>query len=98
MADLQTQDKAKRKKKATATVEKNINNINCSKFDLEFDVDPLFKKTSAQFDSGECRAGLCFCRILVRNVLIFETVEVTGVKQYILYSGHTLEDRNLFLR
>ena len=48
----QNPEKAKRKKKATATVEKNINNINCSKFDLEFDVDPLFKKTSAQFDSG----------------------------------------------
>ena len=25
---------------------------NFSKFDLEFDVDPLFKKTSTQFDSG----------------------------------------------
>ena len=43
--------KAKRKKKS-ATVEKNLNNIDIAKFDLEFDVDPLFKKTSTQFDSG----------------------------------------------
>ena len=43
--------KTKRKKKS-ATVEKNLNNIDIAKFDLEFDVDPLFKKTSTQFDSG----------------------------------------------
>ena len=42
----------KRKKKAALTVEKNLANINCSKFELEFDVDPLFKKVSQQFDSG----------------------------------------------
>jgi condensin complex subunit 2 len=41
-----------RKKKKSNTVEKNLANINLSKFELEFDVDPLFKKVSAQFDSG----------------------------------------------
>ena len=44
--------KEKRRKKDKPTIEKNLGAINCSKFDLEFDVDPLFKKTSAQFDSG----------------------------------------------
>ena len=44
--------KEKRRKKEKPTIEKNLNAISCSKFDLEFDVDPLFKKTSAQFDSG----------------------------------------------
>ena len=44
--------KEKRRRKDKPTIEKNISAINCSKFDLEFDVDPLFKKTSAQFDSG----------------------------------------------
>ena len=33
-------------------MEKNLKNINVNKFELEFDVDPLFKKTSSQFDSG----------------------------------------------
>ena len=46
------QPKKKRRLKKSATVEKNLKNINVNKFELEFDVDPLFKKTSSQFDSG----------------------------------------------
>ena len=46
------QPKKKRRLKKSATVEKNLKNINVNKFELEFDVDPLFKKTSTQFDSG----------------------------------------------
>jgi len=46
------QPKKKRRLKKSATVEKNLKNINVSKFELEFDVDPLFKKTSSQFDGG----------------------------------------------
>ena len=57
--------KAKRKKKS-ATVEKNLNNIDIAKFDLEFDVDPLFKKTSTQFDSGG--GGSQFlCNLFIRD-------------------------------
>ena len=44
--------KPKKKRRKANTVEKNLNNINCVKFDLEFDIDPLFKKVSAQFDAG----------------------------------------------
>jgi len=46
------QPKKKRRLKKSSTVEKNLKNINFSKFELEFDVDPLFKKTSSQFDGG----------------------------------------------
>jgi len=46
------QPKKKRRLKKSSTVEKNLKNINVSKFELEFDVDPLFKKTSSQFDGG----------------------------------------------
>ena len=46
------QPKKKRRLKKSSTVEKNLKNINVNKFELEFDVDPLFKKTSSQFDSG----------------------------------------------
>jgi len=57
--------KAKRKKKS-ATVEKNLNNIDIAKFDLEFDVDPLFKKTSTQFDSGS-GGGQFLCNLFIRD-------------------------------
>jgi len=46
------QPKKKRRLKKSSTVEKNLKNINVSKFELEFDVDPLFIKTSSQFDGG----------------------------------------------
>ena len=44
--------KKKKRYKKSETIEKNLNNINVGKFDLEFDVDPLFKRVSTQFDSG----------------------------------------------
>ena len=44
------QPKKKRRLKKSSTVEKNLKNINVNKFELEFDVDPLFKKTTAKFD------------------------------------------------
>ena len=34
------------------TLERNLSNINTQKYDLEFDVDPLFSKTSAKFDEA----------------------------------------------
>merc|ERR1719369_1998695 len=63
--DAEKSKKTKRKKKS-ATVEKNLNNIDIAKFDLEFDVDPLFKKTSTQFDSGG--GGSQFlCNLFIRD-------------------------------
>ena len=51
--DTNNPDKKVRKRiKKSHTVEKNLKNLNVSKFDLEFDVDPLFKKTSSQFDGA----------------------------------------------
>ena len=45
--------KKKRKRlRKSSTVERNLKNINLSKFELEFEVDPLFKKTSSQFDGA----------------------------------------------
>lgn len=32
------------------TLEKNQDNLDVEQYDIEFDVDPLFKKTSAKFD------------------------------------------------
>ena len=36
----------------SATLEASVENLNVKKFDLTFAVDPLFHKTSAQFDEG----------------------------------------------
>ena len=44
--------KKRKKIKKSCTIEKNIKNINISKIELEFDVDPLFKKTTGQMDAA----------------------------------------------
>merc|ERR1719234_1697250 len=51
---LNSQEGVKKRKriKKSATVEKNLKNINIGKMELEFDVDPLFKKTTSQFDAA----------------------------------------------
>ncbi len=41
-----------------ATLESSLEALNVKKFDLAFAVDPLFHKTSAQFDEGGAR-GVC---------------------------------------
>lgn len=43
--------KTKKRFKKSATIEKNLKNISVTKFELEFEVDPLFTKTKAQYDS-----------------------------------------------
>jgi len=40
------------------TLETNVSNINAKRIDLEFSVDPLFRKTSAAFDEGGARGLL----------------------------------------
>jgi len=40
------------------TLEANPDSLDVKKFDLEFDVDPLFRKTSAAFDEGGARGLL----------------------------------------
>ncbi len=47
------------------TLEKNLNNINTAKYDLEFDVDPLFSKTSAKFDESGTKG------LLLNNISVF---------------------------
>jgi len=80
------QPKKKRRLKKSSTVEKNLKNINVSKFELEFDVDPLFKKTSSQFDGGaggnQFLATLAVrdetCELLLDSDTVMETVN-TGL-------------------
>eukprot|EP01119_Soliformovum_irregulare_P020385 TRINITY_DN6591_c0_g1_i3.p1 TRINITY_DN6591_c0_g1~~TRINITY_DN6591_c0_g1_i3.p1 ORF type:complete len:660 (+),score=227.59 TRINITY_DN6591_c0_g1_i3:242-1981(+) len=74
----QTKEK-KRTKKVTIvggvnTLESNLENISVKKFDMMFDVDPLFKKTTAQFDEAGTR-GLLLNQLSVYNncELVFDS-------------------------
>ncbi|KNE72803.1 hypothetical protein AMAG_20578 [Allomyces macrogynus ATCC 38327] len=52
-------ERRKRTRKAnTKTLEKDFNAITTKKYDLEFMVDPLFRKTCAEFDEGGAKALL----------------------------------------
>lgn len=44
--------------KKTATLESNASNLALSAVDLEFMVDPLFKKIASEFDEGRAGGGL----------------------------------------
>ncbi|KRX10294.1 hypothetical protein PPERSA_09678 [Pseudocohnilembus persalinus] len=41
-----------KKFRGDVTIEKRVDNLNIQKYDLEFQIDPLFQKTSAKFDGG----------------------------------------------
>jgi len=84
--DLNNHDQSKKKRrlKKSSTIEKNLKNINASKFELEFDVDPLFKKTSSQFDGG-AGGNQFLATLLVRD----ETCELLLDSEAIIETGNT---------
>ncbi|XP_018008746.1 condensin complex subunit 2-like [Hyalella azteca] len=57
--------KRKRTKKA-ATIESNPAALNLSSLDLEFIVDPLFKKIASEFDEGKAGGGLFLNALMLR--------------------------------
>ncbi|KAJ1734800.1 hypothetical protein LPJ61_000880 [Coemansia biformis] len=50
--------KSRRTARSATTLAKDFSSISVKKLDLEFSVDPLFKKTSADFDEGGARGLL----------------------------------------
>ncbi|KAJ2710043.1 hypothetical protein H4R19_003947, partial [Coemansia spiralis] len=50
--------KSRRAARSATTLAKDVASISVKKLDLEFSVDPLFKKTSADFDEGGARGLL----------------------------------------
>ncbi|KAJ2598637.1 hypothetical protein GGF39_002573 [Coemansia sp. RSA 1721] len=50
--------KSRRSARSATTLAKDVASISVKKLDLEFSVDPLFKKTSADFDEGGARGLL----------------------------------------
>lgn len=43
----------------SSTLESSFEALNVKKFDLTFAMDPLFRRTSAQFDEGGARGVMC---------------------------------------
>ncbi|EPQ31638.1 uncharacterized protein PFL1_00971 [Pseudozyma flocculosa PF-1] len=70
----------KRTRNKEATLAKNFSQIQAKKFDLEFTVDPLFKKTSADFDEGGA-GGLLMNHLGVdsNGRVVFDASDVAGV-------------------
>ncbi|GAC74935.1 chromosome condensation complex Condensin, subunit H [Moesziomyces antarcticus T-34] len=70
----------KRKRNKEATLAKTFGHIQIKKFELEFTVDPLFKKTSADFDEGGA-SGLLMNHLGVdaSMAVIFDASDVAGV-------------------
>ncbi|EAS02428.3 condensin complex subunit 2 (macronuclear) [Tetrahymena thermophila SB210] len=54
----------KNKKINESTIEKNLSNITLNKYDIQFEVDPLFCKTSEKFDDSSSKG------ILLNNIKI----------------------------
>ncbi|KAJ3033917.1 hypothetical protein HDV00_005657 [Rhizophlyctis rosea] len=75
------QEKRPKRKSARAsnTLEKDASALNLKKFDLEFMVDPLFKKTSADFDEGGAR-GLLLNHLSIAKdgKIIFDASDATA--------------------
>lgn len=73
--------KTGRSRHHASTLETKVENLNVKKFDLEFDVDPLFRKTSAAFDEGGAR-GLLLNHLYVqhRAELLFDSADAVGTQ------------------
>ena len=48
----------------SATLESSLEDLNVKKFDLTFAMDPLFRRTSAQFDEGGAKGDLLSCMLV----------------------------------
>ena len=80
--DGETASPSKRKRRGgdlnpDATLESNLDALNVKKFDLAFAVDPLFHKTSAQFDEGGA-GGLLLNTLSVYHgcEIVFDSMDV----------------------
>lgn len=79
------------------TIETNLKNLNVNQFDLAFEVDPLFHKTSAAFDEGGT-GGLLLNHLFVRDdscELLLDSTTVTMATREASTEGQTTQDCNM---
>ena len=88
---MDEESKSKRmKNRSTVTLEMNPESIQYKKLDLEFEVDPMFKKTSAAFDEGGAR-GLLLNHLCVRDgctVVLDSTTTVNTASSKVKAGGN----------
>ena len=51
-------------------IEKNLSNLDAVKYDIEFDIDPLFRKTSAKFDESAAKG------LLLNNLCVNQNLKI----------------------
>jgi hypothetical protein len=81
------------------TLEPNVEALNAKKIDLEFLIDPLFRKTSAAFDEGGAK-GLLLNHLSVHNVLhgcelVFDSVDAVDVSSSSAAADHSCDISDL---
>lgn len=79
------------------TIETNLKNLNVNQFDLAFEVDPLFHKTSAAFDEGGT-GGLLLNHLFVRDdscELLLDSASVTMATRDVSSEGQTTQDNSM---
>ncbi|KAJ3414492.1 hypothetical protein HDV05_006494 [Chytridiales sp. JEL 0842] len=78
--DNETGEEKKKKRSfgSKNTLEKDFSSLNVKKLDMDFMVDPLFKKTSADFDEGTA-SGLLLNHLSITNqgMIIFDSSDVS---------------------
>jgi len=79
------------------TIETNLKNLNVNQFDLAFEVDPLFHKTSAAFDEGGT-GGLLLNHLFVRDdscELLLDSAAITMTTRDVSSEGQTTQDNSM---
>ncbi|GKT42055.1 condensin complex subunit 2 [Colletotrichum spaethianum] len=77
--DGNVRKKPKRKRSSEATLAPSFSSLQLKKFELEFAVDPLFKKTSADFDEGGAK-GLLLNHLMIdaQGRIVFDSSDDVG--------------------
>ncbi|CAM1506557.1 Fc.00g061980.m01.CDS01 [Cosmosporella sp. VM-42] len=77
--NVKKKPKKKSQRSSEATLAPSFNSLQLKKFELEFAVDPLFKKASADFDEGGAK-GLLLNHLMIdsQGRIVFDSSDDTG--------------------
>ncbi|KAF9879256.1 condensin complex component cnd2 [Colletotrichum karsti] len=77
--NVRKKSKRKTQRSSEATLAPNFSSLQLKKFELEFAVDPLFKKTSADFDEGGAK-GLLLNHLMIdsQGRIVFDSSDDVG--------------------
>ncbi|KAF4974962.1 hypothetical protein FZEAL_8194 [Fusarium zealandicum] len=77
--NVKKKPKKKTQRSSEATLAPSFNSLQLKKFELEFAVDPLFKKASADFDEGGAK-GLLLNHLMIdsKGRIVFDSSDDTG--------------------